>query len=145
MLKLSKYTQAGVTLIELLIVMIIIGIMTAIALPAYGNFVTRGYRTEAQGSLVQASQFMQRVRTEQGSYAPSGVTPTLSGALAQSPPIGNARYNLSVTSTASTFTLTATPTSLMPASEPCGALTIDHTGLKTFGNGAGDLKTCWGL
>ena len=46
-----KQQEAGFTLIELLIVVAIIGIVTAVAVPAYGNYVTRSRLVEAFSGL----------------------------------------------------------------------------------------------
>jgi len=51
-MQMRKYMQ-GVTLMELMIVVVIIGILTAIAFPNYRQFVARAKRTEAKAALLQ--------------------------------------------------------------------------------------------
>lgn len=137
--------QKGFTLIELMIIVLIVAILSTIALQTYSGYMLRAYRSDSQASLLQATQFMDRIRTEQGSYQPGGVSPALPTSLAQSPSNGVARYTIALSgSTPTTYTLTATPTASISAQEVCGNLTIDQSGLKAFTGGGGDQRTCWG-
>ena len=65
-----KATQKGFTLIELMIVIAIIGIIASIALPSYGDYVTKGKVAEATSNLadlrIKAEQFFQDNRTYAG-------------------------------------------------------------------------------
>jgi type IV pilus assembly protein PilE len=139
-----KKQSNGFTLIELLITVAIIAILSAIAIPTYSSYMVRSYRADAQATLNYVSHYMQKVRTEQGSYMPGGTAPTLPSGYQNSPSSGAARYTISLSSvTANSFTATATPSSAMSASEVCGNISIDHTGNKSF-SGASDMRTCWG-
>jgi type IV pilus assembly protein PilE len=66
--------QAGFTLIELLITLVVVGILTAVAVPAYGNYVLRTRLTDAYAGLAGmqplAEQFWANERSYDGMNAP---------------------------------------------------------------------------
>jgi type IV pilus assembly protein PilE len=76
-------SQNGFTLLELITVFAIIGIITAIALPQYRNYVIRGKIPEATSTLsdmrVKMEQFYQDNRTYVGACAAGTVAPLPSG------------------------------------------------------------------
>lgn len=97
-------TQKGFTLVELMIVVVIVGILAGIGIPAYGDYVLRGKLTEAMTELaamrVKLEQYYQDNRTYVGGCAAGTVAPLPSGT----------RYFTYTcpTLTASAFTVTAT-------------------------------------
>lgn len=72
-------TQKGFTLVELMIVVVIVGILAAIVVPAYGNYILRGKLTEAASELatmrVKLEQYYQDSRTYVGACAAGTVAP----------------------------------------------------------------------
>ena len=59
MKNLMKKYYNGFTLVEILIVVVIVGILAAIAIPTYNNYVKKGYATEAKTqikNIIQASE-----------------------------------------------------------------------------------------
>ncbi len=61
----------GFTLIELMIVVVIMGVLAAIAVPQYQGYMLKGRRAAAQAFLLQVSQRQQQYFLDNRSYAPS--------------------------------------------------------------------------
>lgn len=143
---LSKYRyNQGFTLIELMIVVAVVGILSAIAYPSYTEYVRRGHRADARAGLLQAQQWLERAATATGQYPTADLPSALTWASDT-----NKRYTIAITSPTSTsYTLTATPKSPGPqASDKCGTYTLSNTGLhgangKKSGESGYDTD-CWG-
>jgi type IV pilus assembly protein PilE len=139
---LTRDRQRGVTLIELMIVIVIVGILASVAMPAYQNYVRQAARGEAKGVLLETVQFLERNYTTANRYDQDSAGTAIDLPFDTSPKTGTAKYNISFNaSAAQSYTLQAVPTGGF--SDPdCGTLTITHTGAQ--GQSAGDAATCWG-
>ena len=62
-----KYMR-GVTLLELLIVLVVISILAAIAYPNYREYITRAKRTEAKAALLQIATQQERFYLQNNSF-----------------------------------------------------------------------------
>jgi type IV pilus assembly protein PilE len=124
--------------------MVIVGILTAIAIPNYTAYIARSNRSEARAGLLEATNWMERWRTERGRYDDPAVAnnPPPGFPWAQIPRTGTAKYTVAVVATAATYTITATATGTM-AGDPCTTLSIDQTGQRTFTGGTGTQEICW--
>lgn len=127
----KRQLNAGFTLIEVMIVVAIIGILAAVALPSYQNYVLRGNRASARAALLQAQQFMERFYVANDSYMTdrAGTGVALPASL-QNAPADSPRYTLGVVASASNaYKLTAAPIA-GTADALCGSLTLTNTGIK---------------
>lgn len=138
--QLAPMKSQGFTLIELMIVVAVVAILSAIAYPSYQEYVRRGHRAEARAGLLQAAQWMERAATAQGTYPRTAQFPA--GLRA----VPNGRYTIALNSTdGESFTLTATPQGGQ-SGDRCGAYTLSNTGLRgANGSTSGAIVTeCWG-
>ncbi|MEO8022846.1 type IV pilin protein [Polaromonas sp.] len=139
----SRVRVSGFTLLELMIVVAIVGILAAVALPSYSEHVRRGNRAEATSALLEARQFMERYYAANSRYTTSAdVNPALPARLQTLPPGGAARYTLSVEATVNSYTLTAVPSGGM-AVDKCGSLSVTHTGVKGKSGAGLSVADCW--
>ena len=101
-----RVTSRGFTLIEVMIVVALLAILTAVALPSYKDYIARGRLPEATGNLstfgVSLQQFYQDNRTYVGAC--------VAGTTAPLPTSSNFTYACPTLST-TTFSITATGSS----------------------------------
>ncbi len=129
----SAVRRNGFTLPEMLTTVALIGILLAIAVPTYQDYIRRAHRVDAQKSLVELAQYLERYHTSHGSYV--GVALPYQ----HSPRNGPARYRLGFADEpeSASFTLMAEPQGSM-AGDDCGTLTLASSGLR----GAASER-CW--
>lgn len=133
----------GFTLIEAMIVVAIVAILAAVALPSYESYTIRANRSAAQSFMLEVASKQERHLLDARAYAadlaalsisvPSSVSPnyTITSAAVAGPPPG--------------YTVTATPVagSRQAIKDTlCGTLTIDAKGTKTA-SGSGGVAQCW--
>ena len=131
----SLRQQKGFTLIELMITVAVIGILAAVALPSYNQYVARAKRAEARAEVLRAEGWMERYFTENNRYSSTAAAPTTNPTAFTTnfgtvPKSGTAYYNISLTVSSTGYTITATRTGSM-ASDGCGDYTKTNTGSLT--------------
>lgn len=147
--KQHNYNESGFTLIELMIVVAIIAILAAIAVPNYMSHIAKSRRADAQGALLSFANAMERYYTTNGTYQGATAATVFS---ATYPSDGSAvYYNLSVNTDTNSdgvhddYTLTADATG---SQEGDGNLQYTSTGVKRWDkNDDGDYgdtgETSW--
>ena len=130
----------GFTLIELMIVVAIIGILSAIAYPSYTQYKIRVQRTDAQSEMIQIARTLATYKMANGNYAGRTLSNIYGSAVI--PRQGTALYDLSLTDSAevaltestantNTWLLIATPkTGTQQAGD--GVIKPNHQGQKCW-------------
>lgn len=128
----------GFTLIEMMIVVVILAILAAIALPSYQKYVLRSHRAEGQALLSEAAARQERYFAQNNSYASSAAALNMTSYVASLQYYGLAISNVG----ASTYTLTATATGSQARDSECLTLTLDQAGTRGA-TGTGTASSCW--
>ncbi|MEO0423922.1 MAG: type IV pilin protein [Pseudomonadota bacterium] len=134
---------AGFTLTEMLIVVAIITIIAAFALPNYGKQMERTRRTDAQDALLQIAAEQEKFYIDNNTY-----TATLSQLGFPDEVSSNGYYALAATvpDAGDSYTITATPVAggAQANDTLCTSLSYDHTGRRTATDGSNDTTAeCW--
>jgi len=128
-------SSRGMTLIELIIVIAVIGILLALAVPGYRNYTLRVHRTEAIRMLLQAAMCQERLIASRGNYDTSLCKPVSE----------QQRYKLSYSSPESqgrSYVAMAAPIGAQ-LDDPCGSLLLDHSGARRISAANISVEKCW--
>ena len=128
----------GFTLVELLIVIAVITILTAVAWPSYTRYVMRGKRADAQQVMMDISsreeQYLLDARAYTAAVDATGLNIARQGWTCTATTCSNPNYDITVAVTAGpppTYTITATAKLTQVAD---GNLTLNNLGAKTPSN-----------
>jgi type IV pilus assembly protein PilE len=140
----------GVTLMELLTVIMILGILAGIAVPTYRTYLVRSQRAEAKIALLQLQTAQEKFYLQNNQYTDDITTASPNG-LGLLATTETGKYDVAVVLAADAngtanqrFTATATPAAGGGQTDDtrCGSFSIDERG--TRGNsGGGGAEYCW--
>ncbi|NUO73961.1 MAG: prepilin-type N-terminal cleavage/methylation domain-containing protein [Frateuria sp.] len=134
--------QLGFTLIELVVVVLIIAILAAVAIPSYRKYVVRSHRVDAQRALTELAARQERFLYSNNQYADN------LGALGGSSSMAGSYYSVSVAGTSSagtTYSVTATATgSQQQDDKQCQTLSLDQAGRQNSTGTTANDPACWG-
>ena len=132
-----SFRSSGFTLIELMIVVAVVAILAAIAIPSYSRYVLRANRSAVEQVMLDVATAEERYMIDNRSYAASqssvGYT-TWSDTV-------SSNYTITITPNAGpppTFTITAAPQGNQVNDTTCGTLTYTSNGNKSPAP-----TTCW--
>lgn len=125
----SGKRNAGFTLIEVMVTVVIIAIIASIAFPSYQQMVLRSHRSDAIDTLANTAQLLERQFTQTNSYNGVAVPATST----------NGFYSISANISAASYTLTATARGRQAKDTECASFSIDNTGQKL----ATTAGACW--
>jgi len=149
----SMMKQRGFTLIELMMVVVILAVLLAIAVPAYRDQVLKGNRAVAKAKLLDLAARQEQFIADNKVYSNTlavftGLATTDAGVdsnfnwLASNS--AERVYTIAVTTTSANmnYVLTATPANAQQAdAAKCGSLSITHTGARSATGSLG--VECW--
>lgn len=145
-LRSRRSRQRGMTLMELLVAVIILGVLTAIAVPSYRRYLVRAQRSDATTALLRLQASQEKHFLQYGVYVL--VTDDLpkshaDGGLGMAVVSERGFYDIEVTDTDTGYTATATPIAGGGQAEDstCAEFSITEAGTKRSENASGTDTT----
>ena len=139
----NLHSVSGFTIIELLIVIAVLALLTAIAVPSYQGYVLKARRTEAKDLLFTTAQRLQQYYTQNDVYTTNTTT------LGVSTTSENGYYTLTIAAghtgdPDTSYAVTATPVggTSQAGDSACGNYTLNSLGTKTV-SGSQSTPPCW--
>ena len=146
----SKRVQRGVTLIELVVVIMIVGILAAVAVPSYRNYVIRSQRSDAKDALLALATQLEKHYLQCNDYGNTlGVAPNCVGRVVQGANASeNGWYTLAIFAPDATgFTATATAVAGKNQAQDldCVSFSVTDRGVRSALNDGNNVNTaeCW--
>jgi type IV pilus assembly protein PilE len=123
----------GMTLIELVVVMAIVGVLASIAIPSYRQYLLRSHRAEAKSALLNLAAAQEKFYLQANTYAGAAL-------LDDAPPAGlglpattvNGHFTVAITAADDeSFSATATAAGGQAQDSHCATFTINQAGTRS--------------
>lgn len=135
--------QNGFTLIEIMIVVIIVSILAAIAVPIYSSYVERSRRVDAMGLLMDCQQKMERYYSVNNTYVGATIGAAATDTCVPSSAQGFYVVSFSANPNADSYVLQATPQGIQANDSKCGSYSLSAAGVKGVVNASQTAAQCW--
>jgi len=147
----------GFTFIELMVVLALVGLLAAIAIPSYQESVRKSRRAEVRSQLMEVAQYLQRFYSHNDSFATTkaGAAATIPSELAKVPrnaAPGSQSYDISFATPAAgainpglaSFKIQAVRRAGGPMDgDKCGDFTLENTGARNVLKATDTAANCW--
>lgn len=148
LMKMNKWLhrQGGFTLVELMIAIAIVGIIAAVALPAYRQAVLKSHRSDAQITLSRLATLQERYYFGNNSYT-DDFADIIAGAVSGQPVSSDeGRYSVALTllGGGTGWSMTATAAGEQADDTDCATFTMTSTGARSAATSAAvSNPDCW--
>lgn len=140
-----RTVQRGVTLMELLTVVVVLGVLASIAVPSYRSYLIRSQRSDAKTALLQLQVAQEKFYLQNNAYT-NELTTAPPGGLGMTGTSDHGYYALEVTlgPNGQSYTATATPVTGKGQDDDskCTSLTLTEAGARGA-TGTGGTEVCW--
>ena len=131
-----NFVSAGMTLIEIVLVVCLLAVLLSIAMPSYQAYLERGRRVDAVRLLLTAAACQERHRARKGSFDTTRCAGTS----------GNKFYQLTIEPagqpSSDVFILLAEPVN-QQRDDICGSFSLDQSGTQGISGPEEKLRKCW--